>query len=218
MSTFEKIFADGIYSSSIAEIGKRFDAAVAARSDRRRGTPTLTNRTVLTPTERAFTPHPTRYKGHLMRSRLEANWAAAFDLLGWPWSYEPLELAGYIPDFILHFYQPLLVEVKPCWTLDEMHAHTGKIARSGWTGSALIVGVVPLDDAAGLLYQPGVGWDIGMFSFCTHCGHHSLYHQSGCWTCVRAGCYDGAHYLGPPDDIAALWAQAHEMTRWLPGQ
>lgn len=44
---------------------------------------------------------PTVYEGVNFRSRLEARWAAMFDLLGWEWEYEPVELAGYIPDFRL---------------------------------------------------------------------------------------------------------------------
>lgn len=48
---------------------------------------------------------PTPYRGHVMRSRLEARWAAFFDVLGLPWDYEPqgYELDGlrYLPDFWL---------------------------------------------------------------------------------------------------------------------
>lgn len=58
---------------------------------------------------------PTSYNGTRFRSRLEARWAAMFDLLAWSWEYEPLDLAGYIPDFILKFAEApsMLVEVKP---------------------------------------------------------------------------------------------------------
>lgn len=58
---------------------------------------------------------PTVYAGVQFRSRLEARWAAFFDVVGWPWEYEPLDLAGYIPDFVLAFPMPMLVEVKPHW-------------------------------------------------------------------------------------------------------
>jgi hypothetical protein len=44
---------------------------------------------------------PTIYKGVQFRSRLEAKWAAFFDLLGWRWHYEPLDLDGWIPDFLI---------------------------------------------------------------------------------------------------------------------
>jgi hypothetical protein len=57
---------------------------------------------------------PTRYAGVQFRSRLEARWAVFFDLIDWRWEYEPLDLDGYIPDFIISFEsRPLLVEVKP---------------------------------------------------------------------------------------------------------
>ncbi len=36
----------------------------------------------------------------VFRSRLQARWAAFFDRAGWPWLYEPIDLDGYIPDFV----------------------------------------------------------------------------------------------------------------------
>lgn len=44
---------------------------------------------------------PTTYRGIRFRSRLEAKYACLFDLLGWSWEYEPLDLNGWIPDFVL---------------------------------------------------------------------------------------------------------------------
>lgn len=44
---------------------------------------------------------PTLYKGIEFRSRLEARWAAFFDLLGWKWEYEPCDFDGWYPDFVL---------------------------------------------------------------------------------------------------------------------
>lgn len=37
---------------------------------------------------------PTRYSGVQFRSRLEAKWAAMFDLFGWSWEYEPFDCVG----------------------------------------------------------------------------------------------------------------------------
>lgn len=57
---------------------------------------------------------PTVYRGIRMRSRLEAKWAHMFDQFGWTWHYEPLDLAGWIPDFLVEGTpKPVLVEVKP---------------------------------------------------------------------------------------------------------
>jgi hypothetical protein len=61
---------------------------------------------------------PTVYKGIKYRSRLEARWAAFFDLLGFEFEYEPFDLGVWSPDFLLKGSGDLgsldvLVEVKP---------------------------------------------------------------------------------------------------------
>lgn len=64
---------------------------------------------------------PTKYNGTQFRSRLEARWSAFFDLCGWRWEYEPFDLNGWIPDFVLLGKERrLLVEVKPIFTLQEL--------------------------------------------------------------------------------------------------
>lgn len=56
----------------------------------------------------------TESRGVEFRSRLEARWSEMFTLLSWPWEYEPIDLDGYIPDFVLTFpHKQMLVEVKP---------------------------------------------------------------------------------------------------------
>lgn len=63
---------------------------------------------------------PTMYKGRRYRSRLEARWAAFFDQLRWDHEYEPFDLKGWIPDFLLTIGEDsALVEIKPFATLDE---------------------------------------------------------------------------------------------------
>lgn len=61
--------------------------------------------------EYEFKPIPTKYKGRQYRSRLEARWAAYFDLTNIPFEYEPFDLDGWIPDFIIN--GETLVEIKP---------------------------------------------------------------------------------------------------------
>lgn len=58
-----------------------------------------------------FTAKPTMYNGRLYRSRLEARWAAFFDLAGFEFEYEPFDLNGWSPDFLLE--KNTLVEIKP---------------------------------------------------------------------------------------------------------
>jgi hypothetical protein len=63
---------------------------------------------------------PCQYKGINFRSLLEARWAYFFDKLGWTWQYEPFEMDGYIPDFIItnpHDF-PFFVDIKPYATSD----------------------------------------------------------------------------------------------------
>lgn len=60
---------------------------------------------------------PTMFDGVQMRSRLEARWAAVFELMGRKWQYEPFDLNGWIPDFMWEVDDALtprpLFEVKP---------------------------------------------------------------------------------------------------------
>jgi hypothetical protein len=60
---------------------------------------------------------PTVYRGRRYRSRLEARWAAFFDLLGWQHEYEPFDLGSWSPDFLLTEWNTL-VEIKPITEFD----------------------------------------------------------------------------------------------------
>jgi hypothetical protein len=85
---------------------------------------------------------PTKYAGYMFRSRLEAKWAAFFDLVGWRWSYEPEDLYGWVPDFYLHGHSEIVaVEVKPIWKLDQLEpAQRQKFSLSRWPGDILVLG------------------------------------------------------------------------------
>jgi hypothetical protein len=80
---------------------------------------------------RRIRAHPTTYAGQRFRSRLEARWAAFFDLAGWRWRYEPIDLEGWVPDFLVTFpcrhscggEHRLYVEVKPYWSVAEFAGH-----------------------------------------------------------------------------------------------
>jgi hypothetical protein len=76
--------------------------------------------------------HPTNYGGTLFRSRLEARWAAFFDLAGWKWEYEPIDFVGWTPDFLISYYcghsdcdpyHSLYIEVKPYSSIDQFNGH-----------------------------------------------------------------------------------------------
>jgi hypothetical protein len=83
--------------------------------------------------------HPTKYNGVQYRSRLEARWAAFFDLVEWKHEYEPIDLPGWSPDFRVEIpcghsecekkegkrdgCHVLLAEVKPYYSLKEFEGH-----------------------------------------------------------------------------------------------
>lgn len=99
---------------------------------------------------------PTRFMGVDFRSILEARWACMFTLMGLHWEYETVELgepgAGFIPDFIVDVplyagpdrpvVSPVLVEVKPNIVAADYRDPIAKVARSGWTGAAMVLGCV----------------------------------------------------------------------------
>lgn len=174
---------------------------------------------------------PTYYNGVSFRSRLEARWAAFFDLAGWRWKYEPNELDFYIPDFVIIGRRPLLVEVKPDSTHRGLARYRDKVDQSGWQGESLIVGDLPIAEfPVGLYASPGLmreslidddgndlghGWDSAEFMDCPHCGLLSVTHSSGWYGCRLCDGVDGR----PVRDelrIERLWREAGNRTQWRP--
>lgn len=67
---------------------------------------------------------PTEYVGVLFRSRLEAHWAGMFDRLRWRWTYEPdLQAGRVIPDFLMDFSRPVIIECKPALTPEDCETY-----------------------------------------------------------------------------------------------
>jgi len=175
---------------------------------------------------------PTEYGGIRFRSRVEARWAAFFDRLDWPWQYEPCDLAGYIPDFVLMFSSPLLVEVKADLIPSSLRRYTAKVEASRWEHEALIVGGALFDaerwphlQVLGLLGErlseddggcpPGWAWGSAITSWCLGCNRPSFRHECHGWQCRVDGCYDGDSFLGDPGDtFTAAWRHACRVTQW----
>lgn len=173
---------------------------------------------------------PTTVNGLRFRSRLEATWAAFFDACGWGWEYEPLDLNGYIPDFVLKFYKPLIVEVKPCLTIGELNEHTSKIDDSGWNGEVLILGTHLFDSpfapvSLGLLRQIEAVegdlhwcWAQAIFHKCTNCGSFSVYHDEWSYRCRANECYDGNSFHDTDVEAIAkrMWNESKTKSQWNP--
>jgi len=179
----------------------------------------------------------TRFKSFVFRSRLEAKWAAMFELLGWSWDYEPVDFNGWIPDFVVYGNNPVYVEVKP---VIEFPIDVAKeLERSGCTESMLIVGQKCLlrdydessfcnglcfgwltelfdeeeDEGDRWWWEPATfgrwGDGKGKIGFC---------HSVGAFVDRISGGYDGgsfgcAEVTG--EEIKRLWANAHNATRWM---
>jgi hypothetical protein len=79
----------------------------------------------------------------------------------WQWDYEPVDLAGWIPDFIIHGVKPIYVEVKPIFQFDPaLGAEIEDTLGLRFDGpyqehEGLIVGAVLLRNGPG---GPGLGW------------------------------------------------------------
>ena len=78
------------------------------------------------------------------RSRIEAKWSYMFDYLKWDVKYEPFDLQGYIPDFILK-HEPsgkiknLLIEIKNEPDEHNFKVYYEKAINSGWEGALLLL-------------------------------------------------------------------------------
>lgn len=179
---------------------------------------------------------PTKLNGIQFRSRLEAKWAIMFDLLGWRWEYEPIDLDGYIPDFILfsETERHILVEVKPALTYPELSKFISKPANSGWKGEILMLGATTWPTRE--IWSGGVclgmlgeltcdkedsscyWFEEAVLFRCAKCSKVNFLHALGGWEGRICGHYDGDHYLGEfsSQEFNDLWAEAGNMTQWKP--
>lgn len=172
----------------------------------------------------------TTHKGRRYRSMLEAKWAAFFALLGWQAEYEPLELPGYIPDFLI-FGSPVgtLAEVKPVTDFPHDVAAEVETASADRAEDLLILGiapfVVPRFTSAAVDYQLGwigerhsdgaVHWDDALMGSWRSQKRAGFCSSDGDWrdriSGARDRCIGG---LGAPVDIGALWVRAANEVQW----
>ncbi|HQT89125.1 MAG TPA: hypothetical protein PK677_11310 [Acidiphilium sp.] len=160
---------------------------------------------------------PTHYRGNLFRSRLEAKWAAFFDLVGFEWQYEPVDLGQWAPDFLIRTHDGhIYVEVKP------ISRYERQSKMDTVPGEHLLVGTGPwrseclehFDGAA------SIGWFHGEVACAIGITHPygrikwGLVSEEGDWTDRISGIYEGKNHFAPPvDDVFALWGLACEQVR-----
>jgi len=153
--------------------------------------------------EYTFKAHPTEYADVVFRSRLEARWAAFFDLAGWEWEYEPIDFPGWTPDFRVKFscghsecygYHALLVEVKPYFDFKDFYDHIVSTFDFGFSKS---IGKLPADATAGFGINTS---DAASIIF-------SMQHGAG-------GGYEHISYRVANHE--ALWKKAGDLTKYEP--
>jgi hypothetical protein len=160
----------------------------------------------------------TMYKGVEFRSRLEARWAAFFDLLGWTWEYEPIDLVFWTPDFRLTIpgldfeamadYSDFLVEVKPYYH------------NSQWEGHPVTL-LNPVSDFLRAETNPP-GWGCMALGVNPAVSRVSLhFHEYDEYSGPLCGM--GVCSKGGPENINVvtslfnnLWIKAGNITRWYP--
>ena len=164
---------------------------------------------------------PTLHGGICFRSRLEARWASFFRLLGWQAHYEPFDLDGFIPDFVLHGHsERILAEVKPVAGADDplFIATVNKIENSGWRGEFLIVSYfLPRNDrgklCVGWLFDH-YAWAKAPFQFTDADIVAGFSHEVHSFRDRISDYYDGCGGGGDEDKIEACWAQAGNEVQW----
>lgn len=180
---------------------------------------------------------PTHYNSVQFRSRLEARWAAFFDLIGWKWDYEPLDFHGWTPDFLIKGKVPALVEVKPVYfsefealSIEQAKVAAGKAfrtaskRRNNQQFEIIVLGAGPFVSEG--TWSLGVmalerqlsgtdiaelhnGYGAATLDYASRCG--SFQYRVG-------GRHDGDHHIKRVGDDRPidLWKEAGNKVQWHP--
>jgi hypothetical protein len=165
----------------------------------------------------------------LFRSRLEARWAAFFDSLQWPWSYEPLDLDGYIPDFFVDLNgEHVLIEVKPIlWGRadDSPPASLGDVLTK-WGAlvapavHALVVGADLGAEGHTFGAFPGAHgvWRKQSIGRCKTCKKATfvVFDEHGARVCAASGCATSKGWFEQDEDLHTAFRSAGNAVRWKP--
>lgn len=184
---------------------------------------------------------PTTYKGIEFRSRLEAKWAAFFDLCGWRWEYEPCDFDGWIPDFQLLFgRQNPFIEVKPVSNPGEWPAIISAEVRSIPESGLIAVGIATLRagecrdnhelSSLGPMFFRGGDISYTEIGECISCKRMTILCVPGgcyseeavngfrpCFCCGKTAYHHGAYvWEANFPSVRYIWAKACNQTRWEP--
>lgn len=142
----------------------------------------------------------TEYRGIVFRSKLEAKYARAFDILGIAWTYEERNFmfddgTCYAPDF----YMPEIdTFFKVKGVLDgESERKVKSLAR---IGNRVVVGgadgsMTMLNGTRCGCYARFGDEDEAILTSCASCGRMFFVGNGDGWACAACGEYDGDHHL-----------------------
>lgn len=169
---------------------------------------------------------PTRFKGVNFRSRLEAKWAHVFELLEWDWLYEPFDMEGWIPDFLIRSKcsEDLLIDIKPitrfgCRPLEIEDKIDHALSASETPYFAAVLGVAPQDFDGdcliGTLRWPGADetWDLARFTTCLN-ERIGLNQVNLTWNCVINNEHSKFLAGGDRDRIERAFREAANRVQW----
>lgn len=172
----------------------------------------------------------TTYAGHTFRSRLEAKWAAFFDVVGIHWEYEPLDMDGWIPDFMLMGELPILVDIKPVQHHTEFRRRATELDSSVTfetcpeTSMCVILGLTPLLRWASPQGAPACGlmspddlvsmWGASSLTTCGACGAAGLVMVGSSTKIIPCGHLAASGTFPSHASIKYSWGMANGMTRW----
>jgi hypothetical protein len=187
---------------------------------------------------------PTMYRWRLYRSRLEAKWAAFFDALKWTHEYEPLDLNGWSPDFLISEDESRCwAEVKPITDFDQGIATKMEVGLRGlvngqttWRDHLLLLGTSPVRHPRGgvqlgwwtaLLESKFLQWQEAFLAVApaAHGGFQPdiVIADRTRWLTVLGGQKGKSpeeeltKYLDcRQDDILCCWNRASNFVQWLP--
>lgn len=175
---------------------------------------------------------PTLHNGRQMRSRLEARWAAFFDLAGWRYEYEPFDLNGWIPDFLIMGAKPVLVEIKPVYGFPKEVAEKIQNSVVPREYEVLIVGcTIPADIMGSGDGSPDNHPCLGWIAERNYDGPSDFYwddavlgwwnllqigfcHASGGYDDRITGEHDGSWGDADAQSALALWTKAGNIVQW----
>jgi len=164
----------------------------------------------------------TNYKGIIFRSRLEAKWAMFFDEVGWDWTYEPIDLQGWIPDFIIYGEgRDVLIEVKPFSKEEEWNNELKIIEKAIKNTKYDCVLLLGSKINKKEVDSCGIGWVYDKHywideAILTYYNGYDFAGVNGSYENRLSKIYDGDHFYFPikSDLVVNIWNRCINKSKW----